>query len=103
MIVHLLHHVVDNIGECGPPWVHAMWAFQRLWGVLIGQNQSKVPATLCLTAHLSCLTSCSAADLLKKVLANHNLQPALAIVADGVRFIWLQEGVIYIGQDEVRV
>lgn len=32
---------VDNIEECGPPWALAMWAFERLWGVLTDQNQSQ--------------------------------------------------------------
>ena len=46
IIVHLLHHVVDGIEEYGPPWALAMWAFERLWGVLIHDNQCKPqPAT----------------------------------------------------------
>ena len=43
---HLLHHVVDGIEDHGPPRALAMWALERLWGVLIAQNHSRpYPAT----------------------------------------------------------
>ena len=46
IIQHLMHHIVDGIEANGPPWASAMWAFERLWYVLISQNHStKHPAT----------------------------------------------------------
>ena len=67
MIVHLLHHVVDGITENGPPWALAMWAFERLWGILIDQNKSTPhPAT-------SMMLNVRAAKLASSIISKQTL------------------------------
>lgn len=49
---HQIIHIVDNIDQSGPPWVSAMWCYERLWGRVISwAKQPTHPATSLMLAY----------------------------------------------------
>lgn len=43
---HLVVHIAERSETAGPPWAHAMWAWERMWGTLVRWlKQKNHPAT----------------------------------------------------------
>lgn len=43
---HLIMHIAERAETAGPPWAHAMWAWERMWGKLVRWlKQKNHPAT----------------------------------------------------------
>ena len=51
---HLLIHIAERVQVAGPPWVHAMWPWERMWGRLVKWvHQGKNPAASIMNTYLT--------------------------------------------------
>ena len=86
---HVVIHIAERIAIAGPPWVHAMWAWERMWATLIRWlKQRNHPAISLMNSYHAfalarsrCVTNLSQMTLQSQVVLFDNAcQVALSIL-----------------------